>query len=152
MTASSQRLAFPTRTGSHQAPCRIRRSPDRSRHQHLRRAAVVIVYRCCLLWQDLDQTIDLVAGHRPALPFLPAVVWLSVSEPGAENYIGGKLMGRSVETPDGFEIEPGLRTLEVKKDGFVTYTNSVAFSAGSERRVNIVLQPVSAPSSPPAAR
>ncbi len=61
-------------------------------------------------------------------------------------------MGRSVETPDGFEIEPGSRTLEVKKDGFVTYTNSVAFSAGSERRVNVVLQPANTPSSPPAAR
>jgi hypothetical protein len=101
---------------------------------------------------DFEVTIELVAGHRSGLPALPAVVWLSVSEPGAEIYIGGKLMGRSVETPDGFEIEPGLRTLEVKKDGFVTYTNSVSFSAGAERRVNIVLQPVSAPSSPPAAR
>ena len=45
MSASPQRLGSHPRAGSHQAPRRSRRSRGRSRHQHLRRAVVVIALR-----------------------------------------------------------------------------------------------------------
>ena len=43
--ASPQRLGSHPRTGSHQAASRTRRSRGRSRHQHLRRAAVMTALR-----------------------------------------------------------------------------------------------------------
>ena len=56
--ASPQRLGPHRCTGSHQAPRRTRRSPVRSRHQHLRGTGVVIAPRHSPLVGDRPSTLE----------------------------------------------------------------------------------------------
>jgi hypothetical protein len=81
---------------------------------------------------------------------IPHVGQLAVTAnvPGAEIFVDGKSAGVA-PLPDEIFVEPGTRTIEARRLGYETATQTADVRAGSTDRMTLVLRPSPAPPPPP---
>ena len=65
---------------------------------------------------------------------------LEVEVEGAEASLDGELIGRAPFGSDPFYAEPGARKLQVKKDGYADYEQTLALDAGRTAHVRVTLR------------
>jgi PEGA domain len=106
----------------------------------------------CGLADVSERVADLAATMRDKLDRLvtaPPMLWVSTNPEGAEIRLDGEPKGAS---PVEFEAAQGPHRLEVRRRGYVDSIRDLELMSGVRERVQIVLEPVAAissPSSPP---
>jgi hypothetical protein len=67
---------------------------------------------------------------------------------GSEVSVDGELVGRSPLGTDPFYVEPGQRTVRIRKDGYVPYEGVHLFEGGRTTDLRIDLRPLDSPAGP----
>jgi hypothetical protein len=85
------------------------------------------------------------------LEALPARLSVTVNIMGAEVVVDGRVVGRSSGATDEFEVPPTARSLEVRRDGYRSFSQALSLRPGRGSEVRATLERVAAVAVAPPA-
>ncbi|MDW8361609.1 MAG: PEGA domain-containing protein [Myxococcales bacterium] len=95
----------------------------------------------------LAAPVAALAPHLPRPP-RPTTLLVAVNADDAVVTVDGREVGRSPLAP--FEIEPGRRVVEVRRDGYLIQRRELTIQSGEDARLDVVLESAAAAEAPDA--
>jgi hypothetical protein len=109
-------------------------------------------------YQDRREQVVFVADEEARLELnvmiaLPATLTVSSNVMGAQVFIDGLIVGETTGEDDAFEVAHTARRLEVRRDGYQRFSQSLTLRPGGAARVSVSLERTRAPSTltPPSS-
>ena len=104
-------------------------------------------------YQDQRAQVTFVADEEARLEGvvlepLPATVTVTANIMGASVLVDGQAVGETTGQEDAFEVSHRAKQLEVRRDGYRTFSQSLALRPGSQAQVSVTLERTAAPPAP----
>lgn len=106
-------------------------------------------------YESIVDTISVKApksSRKFTLTAIAGILSVESTPQGAIIYLDGNTIGQNppegVSTPAVMEVQPGMHTISLKKDGYATYTESFTAHAGEKKTISATLAGLSAAKNP----